>query len=56
MAKNSQNWHVKYIEFCTQAILTGKVDEYFNQWLEFFKANGGEEATAEANAWYAENK
>lgn len=55
-AKNAQNWHVKYIEFCTQAILTGKVDEYFNQWLEFFKANGGEEATAEANAWYAENK
>ncbi len=52
---NAQNWSSEYNKDLTQAILTGKVDEYFESYVNFVKANGGEDACREAEEWMAKN-
>lgn len=52
---NAQNWAAEATKDLTQAILTGKVDGYFQSYVNFVKANGGDAACKEAEEWIAKN-
>jgi putative aldouronate transport system substrate-binding protein len=54
--QNGQDLTSKVNEYFIKAITTGKVDEEFNNWVNYFNSQGGKEATAEINDWYSKNK
>lgn len=56
MAKYGQNWFQKFREYRTMAIVNNNVQEQFDAWVAYFQANGGIQATEEANQWYATHK
>lgn len=54
--ESGQDLSNKCIEFYTKAIMTGNVDQEFDNWVNYFNTQGGKDATAEINEWYAANK
>lgn len=54
MAKNGTSWKNKYEEHYIKAIVSGNVDQEFDNFVKYFNANGGETAVKEINEWYAE--
>jgi putative aldouronate transport system substrate-binding protein len=56
ITKNGANWDQKYQEYRTMAIVKDDVDKQFDDWVAFFHANGGDQATQEVNDWYATHK
>jgi putative aldouronate transport system substrate-binding protein len=54
--QNGQDLHTKVQEHWIKAITTGKVDEEFDNFLNYWKTQGGAEATTQINEWYSKNK
>lgn len=54
--QNGQDLYGKVREYFIKAITTGKVDQQFDEWINYWNTQGGKEATQEINDWYAKNK
>lgn len=54
--KNGTDWAEKFEELCIKAVMSGNVEQEFDNWIKYFQTNGGADAEKEANDWYAAHK
>ena len=54
-ATHSANLAARFREFATVAIMNDDVDSQFDQWVQFFYDNGGDEINEQVNQWWAEH-
>lgn len=51
-ARENQNLYAKHIEYATMSIMNNTVDKGFDEWVEYFYNNGGNEIVAQVNEQY----